>query len=124
MKIDQFVDMMMFTADQIHLWHLQTKGYAQHLALGAYYDGIRDSVDSIAEKCMGYKGNRLSAKGGWKLVDFTGNSQITNHLVGVENYINDLYDEIAKDKKATHLLNEIDNVKALISQTKFMLTLG
>ena len=35
--------------DQFHIWHLQTKGFAEHGALGDFYDGVINAFDSIVE---------------------------------------------------------------------------
>jgi hypothetical protein len=40
-----------------HYWHLRTNSYARHLALGAFYEGITDIIDSLAEKSI--KNNQL-----------------------------------------------------------------
>jgi len=39
-----------------HVLHLQTKSYAEHKALGDYYDGIVDAIDSFAEAYQGAHG--------------------------------------------------------------------
>lgn len=36
-----------------HREHLRTRSYAQHMALGSFYDGIVDLADSIAETYQG-----------------------------------------------------------------------
>jgi len=47
--------------EQIHLFHLQTKSYAEHMALGGLYEFISCFKDDVLEKIMGYKGMRLKA---------------------------------------------------------------
>lgn len=47
--------------EQIHLYHLQTTSYAEHMALGAFYEYIGGFKDDTLEKIMGYKGVRLKA---------------------------------------------------------------
>lgn len=39
--------------DQIHLSHLSSKSYAQHVAMNNFYDGILDLTDSLIEKYQG-----------------------------------------------------------------------
>ena len=119
-KVDLFLDMMMHSADQTHLWHLQTDSYAMHMALGGYYEGIRAGMDDIAEKCMGYKTLRLTAKGNLPLVDFTNSAQVISHLNNMEVFLKDLTKEMAD---ATHIVNAIDVLRELIAKTKYLLTL-
>lgn len=42
--------------NQSHILHLQSKSYAQHMALGSYYDDLGDFIDSLAENYQGRKG--------------------------------------------------------------------
>jgi len=129
MKIDLFLDtMFLHTADQTHLWHLQTKGtgsYALHMALGGYYDAIRVGLDDVAEKCMGYKGIRLNATGKTAMSKFRDVKQVDVHLTMVEKFLSDLNNEImAADKRATHLVNAIDVIRECVSKTKYLITLS
>ena len=124
-KIDLFLDMMFHTADQTHLWHLQTESYAQHMALGGYYDMIRIGLDDVAEKCQGYKGQRLVAHGKMPMVPYKDVAQIQAHLQAVCKFLTDLNNEImTADKNATHLVNAIDVIREGIAKTKYLLTLG
>ncbi len=41
------------TRDQIHAWHLSTRSYPEHKALGDFYSGWLDLVDSLIEKDAG-----------------------------------------------------------------------
>ena len=41
---------------QAHVFHLTTNSYAQHKALGKYYDAISDLLDAYAEAYMGSYG--------------------------------------------------------------------
>jgi len=47
--------------EQIHLLHLQTSSYAEHMALGGLYEYIGGFKDDTLEKIMGYKSVRLKA---------------------------------------------------------------
>lgn len=39
-----------------HILHLQTKKYAEHIALNEFYDGIIDLTDKLAEATQGHYG--------------------------------------------------------------------
>jgi hypothetical protein len=47
--------------EQLHLFHFQTKSYAEHKALDEIYDFVGDFKDNVIEKIMGYMGRRVSA---------------------------------------------------------------
>lgn len=124
-KSEAFVDVMFHSADQTHLWHLQTKSYAMHMALGGYYDAIRAGADDIAEKLMGFNGKRVNASGKTALVPFKDTAQVVSHLNSIGVYLKGLNNEIlAADKSATHITNAIDTVRETVEKTKYLLTLS
>jgi DNA-binding ferritin-like protein len=123
-KANLMIDMMFHTADQTHLWHLQTKSYALHMALGQYYDMIRENADRLAEAWMGYTGERVNAVGKMPLQPFADNNQISKHLMMVCKYCNDLYNELKSKESAEHILAILDDVKEGIAKTKYLLTLS
>ena len=53
MSKEEFFGKLFQIRDRIHLAHLSSKSYAQHIALGDFYDGILSLTDSIVE---GYQG--------------------------------------------------------------------
>ena len=52
----RFVMDCMAARTDAHLLHLQTRSYAQHIALQEFYDGLVDLVDRFAETYMGMEG--------------------------------------------------------------------
>ena len=50
---EEFFGKLFQVRDQIHLAHLSSKSYAQHIALGDFYDGLLELTDSVIE---GYQG--------------------------------------------------------------------
>lgn len=50
-----------------HYWHLRTKSYARHLALGGFYEGLQGLTDGIAEACMGKHGTLIDIPSAIKL---------------------------------------------------------
>ncbi len=51
--IQQFIGLLFASRDYAHKAHLNTESFAQHMALGDFYDGIIDLADSLAESWMG-----------------------------------------------------------------------
>lgn len=56
MQPKEFFGKLFQIRDQIHLTHLSTKSFAQHIALNDFYEGILDLTDSIIEKYQGKYG--------------------------------------------------------------------
>jgi hypothetical protein len=52
-KVSQYISTLFASRTQAHIFHLQTASYAQHIALGAYYDGIVDATDALVELIQG-----------------------------------------------------------------------
>ena len=53
MAIGQFLGIMFLSRDVAHRAHWKTRSYAQHIALGEFYDAIVDKADAIAEAYQG-----------------------------------------------------------------------
>lgn len=58
MVADKFVSLLLLARTVGHIEHLKTRSYAQHVALGAFYEGVGELADSFAEQYQGYY-NRL-----------------------------------------------------------------
>lgn len=46
------MDALIFSA-QTHIYHLLTKSYADHMAIGDFYEGLEEEVDKLAEQAIG-----------------------------------------------------------------------
>lgn len=61
MSLESIAAKLSFFYEQTHLLHWQTKSYAEHVALGGFYDKLVDFKDEIIEKLMGYmQGKRVN----------------------------------------------------------------
>jgi hypothetical protein len=54
--IARLIAILFLSREVAHREHLNTKSYAQHMALGSFYDTIVDNADSIAEAYQGRHG--------------------------------------------------------------------
>lgn len=54
--IEELVARIFRTRNQAHLAHWKTKSYAEHKALGSFYEDLIDSLDKLVEACQGSKG--------------------------------------------------------------------
>lgn len=99
--------------DQIHLCHLATKSYAQHMALGSFYDEILDLTDGIIESYQGKYG----------LVDITIPSSTKGEPIAILKELAKLTDtgSIYNMFKETWIQNELDSISKLTYQTIYKL---
>ena len=54
--IEELIARVFKTRNQAHLSHWKTKSYAEHKALGSFYEDVIDTLDSLVEACQGSKG--------------------------------------------------------------------
>jgi hypothetical protein len=54
--IEELIAMVFRTRNQAHLMHWKTKSFAEHKALGSFYDKLIDALDKLVEACQGSKG--------------------------------------------------------------------
>ena len=101
---------------QVHIFHLQTKSFAEHKALQDYYDAIGDIVDGIVESAQGKYGILT----GWKSFP-TQEYQSTEQCI---SYLKTLLDDISSAYiivKDTYIQNQLDEVTTLINSTLYKL---
>ena len=55
-NLSAFIQNLLHCVTNAHLLHLQSTSYAQHMALGAFYEGLEDLTDSLAETIQGKYG--------------------------------------------------------------------
>ena len=48
-ELEKLVAYLLHSQTQTHVFHLQTKSYAEHKALQKYYEGVDSLVDGIVE---------------------------------------------------------------------------
>lgn len=51
--INDLIERIFATRNAAHIEHWKTKSFAQHTALGEFYDSLIDSIDSIVEAHQG-----------------------------------------------------------------------
>lgn len=52
-EVHSLVMALLSTAAKAHVWHLGTKSYAQHKALGDLYGYLHEAADDLAEAAIG-----------------------------------------------------------------------
>ncbi len=98
-----------------HFAHLRTRSYAQHMALGSFYDAIGAFADSFAECHMGVEG----------FIDSYPAIK-PNPQASMLEYLPELHDWITKNRTdcaggSTELANLIDEALAEIDRTFYKL---
>ena len=108
---------VLFTSrDQSHRAHLLTKSYAQHIALGEFYDAVVDLADSLAEVTMGTYGAFTEIP-----VEPPARGAIDAALEAHLNKIEDLRAAFGGKACDRPIENLLDEVGALFAQTLYKL---
>ncbi len=116
--VGEFIGSLLHSATVTHMMHLQAVGegsYAKHKALGAYYEGIVDLADSVAEAIQGCE-----------LTIITGYPKsFTVQLRDPLAYMEALKQFVAVNRESvseeSNVQNEIDNIVTLIDSTIYKL---
>ena len=116
MKPAEFIGCMFLARDVAHSVHLNTRSYAKHMALNAFYDEIVGLADTFAEMYQGRHGlvgpiTLHSAKKTSNVVEF-----LTDSLAEIE----DARYKVC-DKDDTAIQNIIDEIVGLYLSTLYKL---
>jgi hypothetical protein len=117
-----FVQVLLTTTHQLHVYHWQTDSYAAHQAFGQAYDALDGLMDQFVEVFMGKYG-KVATKGGFNI----SLSNITDKKPGefIDSVIDFLTNELPKSLKDndSDLLNIRDEMIAELNKLKYLLTL-
>lgn len=110
-----FIALLFLSRDAAHKAHLNASTYSEHVALGAFYDGIIDLADTFAEAWMGRKGEKLG-----EFPDLPSQKgEIRSLLNRHREIIEDIRDFVPKEDST--LNNIIDEIVALYLSTNYKL---
>ena len=110
------VSILLHSQTQAHIFHLQTKSYAEHKALQGYYEGIDGLVDGIIESYQG-KYDLITQYNSVKNEDYKSNEQVIKYFKALDTMI----DKNRKEVKESFIQNQIDTVQELINSTVYKL---
>lgn len=105
--------------DVIHDLHLNSTSYAEHKALNAFYDAWTDLMDKFLETWYGKYGR---AKGSIH-IDSNTDQNLTSYLIGIQVFLNKDILTIIDGEIDSDLDNIIADMKGLVNQTIYLLSL-
>lgn len=118
-KTDPVMDFVMCSLGAItdtHIMHWTTDSYAKHQALGDFYDGLQDLIDSWAEAFMGKAGVLTAFPTQCTVTDGDPLRYLRDYLVKV-----DTYRRSTGFPQDTALQNIVDEMVALAQTTIYKL---
>lgn len=120
MTTEEIAGKLAFFHEQIHLIHWQTRSYAEHQALGAFYDFIQDFKDDVIEKLMGYTGKRIQ---GLKIDAIDPKADSMKIVEEVQKFSKDL-EAYGEASKFGDICNMAQALSGEAAKTKYLLTLS
>jgi len=107
---------------QLHELHWQTRGFAEHEALGKIYDRVFDLKDEIVEKIMGYTGVRTKAMPIQQIKDYSPgmSEQVIGELIRFAKQL----EEFGETNNMPDIENIAQSLSGDAAQTKYRLTLS
>ena len=112
---------------QIKLLHWQTKSYAEHKALDKFFKSYIAISDSLVEVIMGKYGKQYLKKSD---LNFSIGNYHDPQMDGLPTFIGDFYScyrnecrSAFNEKEDSEIINLIDEIIALVDQTKYLLQL-
>ena len=112
----QFVMCILHSRTNAHLQHWMTASRSDHTALGAYYDGVVDLLDTFVESFQGQYGKLHDVMDGY--VFPTGKP--LDYFLYLANEIDTLRRQTGFPQDSW-LQNIVDELRALVSQTIYQL---
>lgn len=112
--MEEIIGLLFFARNVAHIEHLRTKSYAQHKALGHFYDDVIDLADKLAEAYQGDQG---------LLKEIPLYSQVPNYAIDrfLEKQLETI-DQLRKDAtNRSAIQNIIDEVVELYLSTLYKL---
>ena len=113
----EFVSVLFNAREQAHVMHLQTRSYAAHKALGAFYESIAEIGDSYAEAYMGAYDEILTGFTPQKKFHES-EKDVLPYFRQLEKYVSDIAADLPKDPD---LVNIHADALALIHSTLYKL---
>jgi high-affinity Fe2+/Pb2+ permease len=110
------VSILLHSQTQVHIFHLQTKSYAEHKALQKYYEGIDALVDGLIESYQG-KYDVITQYNSVKNEDYKSSEQVIKYFKALDSMV----EKNRKSVKESFLQNQIDTVQELIFSTLYKL---
>jgi DNA-binding ferritin-like protein len=119
-KVAEFIATLLHSATIAHMMHLAVEGegsYAKHKALGGYYDGIVELVDSLAEQIQGAYDEIIQPYP--TAFGSPANNDALAYMKVVRQYVRTARNDMPMDSE---IQNEIDEIAKLVNTTCYKLT--
>jgi hypothetical protein len=113
-----FISVLHQAKTQGQVWHHQTTIYSEHKALGHFYEGITEHIDSLVESLQGY---------GPRIVGYTTKPLVNWKEGQSEEFLKDLCQYVQMERSSlgswSWIQNQVDDLQKFLYQIKYELSL-
>lgn len=111
------------TATQTHIYHLLTKSYAEHIAIGEFYEGLDGCIDSIAESAIGLDVQSAVSDYNANLKFAYSKADLKMLITSYRNSVNYLIEK-TNHKEIMSINDKLINIQQLIDNLNYKLQLS
>lgn len=111
----EFFAVLLMAAPYAHMAHLQTRSFAEHMALGTLYEELPDLVDSLIESYQGKYGLVMDYPAPSKLPPLGNPVAMVTQL---NLYVDQNREKVSDDSE---IQNQIDEIVTLLNSTTYKL---
>ena len=112
----QFVAVLLHSATATHFLHLQSRNYAEHIALAEYYDAIVELADKWAEAYQGCY-NIITAYPS----DFALAKDAVQYLRKIKAFVEAIRQDLPQDSALQNIVDEIvDQIASTLYKLRFL----
>ena len=108
----KLVSCLFHSRTQVHVFHLQTKSFAEHKALQEYYDSIVGIVDGLIESYQGKYGI-ITNYTNLPIKNYTDSIQVVSYFA----QLGEVVDILKQDLQDSYIQNQIDTLIIVHSST-------
>jgi len=114
----EFINRLFESREQAHVFHLQTKSNADHLALESYYEDIVGHIDFLVEAWQG----QYEIIGDYQTIKSSDRDKtdVIKYFQELAGWLTDNKTSYINERD-TYLLNSVDEVVSLIYKTLYKL---
>lgn len=113
-QVGDFFLKLLHSATNTHILHLQTKSYAEHQALGDFYDGVVDLTDTLIETWQGRTGTIAQYPSTYNPPKANGLDELMDLATFIDENRNVVGDQ-------SELQNNVDEIRSLVDSTIYKL---